>query len=242
MILKSKQIKVGCCGFGESMQHYFNEFKLVEVQKTFYQPPRLETAVKWREMAPEDFEFTVKAWQLITHEPASPTYRRMSKKIAEEDKTKYGAFKPTDEVFAAWEQTKEVARALAARIIIFQCPARFAPSEENIANMHKFFTSIDRQDFTFCWEPRGEWPQETILHLCQELDLVHCVDPFKQQSLYGSIRYYRLHGVTGYRYKFNALDLKLLLDKCDADRVNYVLFNNVSMLEDARRFLAIAEK
>jgi len=50
---------------------------VVEVQQTFYQIPRIATGKRWREEAPPDFEFTMKAWQLITHEPSSPTYRRL---------------------------------------------------------------------------------------------------------------------------------------------------------------------
>lgn len=43
------------------MEHYFREFRLVEVQQTFYKPPRLEIALHWGVQAPPDFEFTVKA-------------------------------------------------------------------------------------------------------------------------------------------------------------------------------------
>lgn len=58
------------------MKDYFKQFKLVEVQQTFYKLPKLETALKWRGTAPSDFEFTLKASQLITHPAASLTYRR----------------------------------------------------------------------------------------------------------------------------------------------------------------------
>jgi len=57
---------IGCCGFQVSRQKYFKEFQLVEIQNTFYKLPWLETAVKWREQAPVDFEYTMKAWQGIT--------------------------------------------------------------------------------------------------------------------------------------------------------------------------------
>ncbi|GFO96643.1 hypothetical protein ig2599ANME_0832 [groundwater metagenome] len=67
---------VGCCGFPTSLEKYFQTLRLVEVQKTFYKPPMLSTATKWRESAPKNFEFTVKAWQLITHLPESPTYKK----------------------------------------------------------------------------------------------------------------------------------------------------------------------
>jgi uncharacterized protein YecE (DUF72 family) len=54
-------IKTGCCGFPTGMKTYFEKFRLVEIQKTFYNPPKLETAKRWREMVPKDFEFTIKA-------------------------------------------------------------------------------------------------------------------------------------------------------------------------------------
>jgi uncharacterized protein YecE (DUF72 family) len=79
--MNKDEIKIGCCGFAVSQQEYFKSFKLIEIQHTFYQLPLLKTAEKWRNSAPKDFEFTIKAWQLITHEPASPTYRRLREKI-----------------------------------------------------------------------------------------------------------------------------------------------------------------
>jgi uncharacterized protein YecE (DUF72 family) len=77
-------IKVGCCGFPVKRETYYHTFQVAEVQQTFYQPPLLATGKRWREEAPPDFEFTMKAWQLITHEPSSPTYRRLRMKIPEE--------------------------------------------------------------------------------------------------------------------------------------------------------------
>ena len=73
-----KNIRVGCCGFPRARSEYYKAFQLVEVQQTFYHPPALKTVEKWRSDAPGDFEFTLKAWQLITHEFKSPNYRRSS--------------------------------------------------------------------------------------------------------------------------------------------------------------------
>ena len=33
------RIKVGCCGFPRGKKKYFQQFKLVEIQQTFYKPP-----------------------------------------------------------------------------------------------------------------------------------------------------------------------------------------------------------
>ncbi|MDZ7262837.1 MAG: DUF72 domain-containing protein [candidate division KSB1 bacterium] len=230
------KINIGCCGYSESKRKYFEEFQLVEIQQTFYQLPRLELARKWRKEAPEDFEFTLKAWQLITHEPSSPTYRRLQEKIPEPAKARYGSFKPTREVLKAWERTEEIARALAARIIVFQCPSSFQPTIENKANLRRFFETIDREHYLFAWEPRGKWSPEEVKTLCSELDLIHCVDPFKNEATYGPIYYFRLHGRTGYKYRYTEEDFAELLKMCAGEKEVYCLFNNVYMLEDARRF------
>ena len=118
-------------------KEYFKNFGLVEVQKTFYKPPKLETAIRWREEAPQEFEFAVKAWQLITHPPGSPTYRKAGIDVANE--SKYGYFRPTKEVFDAWERTAEIADALKAEVMVFQCPASFREEKGSIRNMREFF-------------------------------------------------------------------------------------------------------
>jgi len=227
-------IKVGCCGFPKAKKEYYAHFSVVEVQQTFYQPPQVETAQKWRAQAPEGFEFTLKAWQLITHPPTSPTYRRLRVEVDKPDR--YGFFRPTDEVIAAWESTKEIAEALEARIILFQCPASFTPTKEHIADMRAFFQAIERGGLFLVWEPRGKWGEEEIKGLCQELTLTHGVDPFQGLPVYGEIAYFRLHGIGGYRYRYSDEDLSGLLRWCREYKEGYCLFNNINMFEDARRF------
>ncbi len=229
-------IKVGCCGFSEAHYKYFKHFNLVEIQNTFYQPPKITTAVKWRNAAPGSFEFTMKAWQLITHKPTSPTYRRLKTRIPEKLKNRYGFFKPTREVLNAWEKTKQFALNLKATIIVFQCPPNFTPTEENLKNMRQFFTSVDRENFIFAWEPRGNWPKNLVKQLCDELNLIHVVDPFKDETISETIKYYRLHGIKGYNYQYTDEDLLRLIEFCSQGDKIYCLFNNVNMRNDALRF------
>jgi len=124
-------LRVGCCGFPKARVQYYECFPMVEVQQTFYQPPMTRTAERWRAEAPRDFEFTLKAWQLITHESKSPTYRRLRLPWDRKKLERCGSFKPSAEVQWAWERTLEMARALQARIVIFQTPASFQPSSAN---------------------------------------------------------------------------------------------------------------
>lgn len=231
-------IRVGCCGYTVSRDAYYRTFRVVEIQQTFYQLPQLKTAEKWRAEAPPGFEFTMKAWQLITHEPSSPTYRRLQEAIPEGAKERLGSFRPTPEVHEAWKRTAEFASALGATVIVFQCPAGFQPTPEHVTNLRTFFSQVDRGNFRFAWEPRGRWPEELVAELCKELDLIHCVDPLKEDCRTEGTVYYRLHGRTGYGYVYTDEDFRELCDKLRPGRVNYVMFNNVEMFKDAQRFLA----
>lgn len=230
------KIKVGCCGFSVAREKYYKNFNLVEIQKTFYQPPQEKTAEKWRNETPNDFEFTLKAWQLITHPPQSPTYRKLKSAIPDEKKKNYGFFKPTDEVFQAWEKTEMIASILKAKIIVFQCPKSFEPIEENIKNLTKFFKKIKRKDFLFAWEPRGDWKKEKVVKLCDKLDLIYCVDLFKNKPYHQKCGYLRLHGKGGYRYKYTDEDLNILKKVCGSFPEIYSMFNNIYMWDDALRF------
>ena len=232
------EIKVGCCGFAVAQKKYFELFKVIEIQQTFYQLPEIKTAEKWRSAAPPGFEFTMKAWQLITHVPSSPTYRRLRERIDPGKSDRYGGFRPTREVLEAWKRTSAFAKTLGASIIVFQCPASFRPLEQNVKNMRAFFGEIDREGFMFAWEPRGTWPDELIKRLCEDLDLIHCVDPFKNEPLFGAIDYFRLHGITDYVYTYTDKELEILRKKM-SEKPTYVMFNNNTMKEDALRFMKI---
>jgi len=185
---------------------------------------------------PSDFTFTLKAWQLITHDPSSPSYHKADLDSADEKKDRYGTFRSTDEVSEAWDRTREIARTLRAPILFFQCPASFESTDQHKENMRAFFDEIERGDVTFAWEPRGEWDDSEVGELCEELDLVHCVDPYDGLPVTEGLAYFRLHGIDGYTYNYTEDDLDQLLTWCERFDEVYVLFNNVSMWEDALRF------
>ena len=243
-------VKIGCCGFPMPRAEYYQRFPVVEIQQTFYNLPRIRTAERWRREAlvrrssngSVDFEFTMKAWQLITHEPSSPTYRRLRKAIPEAEKALYGNFQPSDPVLKAWSDTAAVARALGASVIVFQCPPRFTPTPTHVESLRKFFSTIDRTGFTAAWEPRGQWPSDLTRGLCADLDLIHVVDPLKQLPRSEGLRYFRLHGVTGYRYLYTDEDLEGVAEQCAPEVPAYVLFNNLFMGEDALRLQKLLDR
>ena len=256
----SQPIRAGVCGFCLPQSELFRRFKLLEVQQTFYWPPQLKTVERWRRTAPDDFEFTVKAFQAITHGPSSPTYRRT--KFTTDERSQCGGFCDTPVVRIAWMTTLELATALEARVVVFQCPPSFEASETNVRQMRRFFEWAERGWLRFAWEPRHEtWTSELIQELCAALDLIHVVDPLEKADVhsltggsvaaatstpatlnaFGKRRYLRLHGkaLGRFRYDYNRpysddelADIKRL---CEPGPT-YCLFNNKQMAIDAARF------
>jgi uncharacterized protein YecE (DUF72 family) len=82
--MKQNDLRVGCMGFAykewvgpfyplgtpskEYLRRYSSCFQTVELDTTFYAPPRLSAVEKWRDDTPDDFTFAAKVWQRITHE------------------------------------------------------------------------------------------------------------------------------------------------------------------------------
>jgi uncharacterized protein YecE (DUF72 family) len=240
-------LRLGCCGwsylrprefaglikkpFTSTLQAYVQLFDVAEVNSTFYRIPRPSTPGKWRGEANAlnpAFEFTVKAYQGITH-------RRRFFRVSRSEV----------------EALMETANALRADTILFQSPASFQPSTQNIRTIKNFFSSFDRESRIFAWEPRGKWAEsnQAVVDVCESADLVHCVDPFRDQPLcFGSqrIAYFRLHGLgepSMYRYSFSAGELgeicSLVHSLSGSLSRMYVFFNNVACYNDALKFAGI---
>ncbi len=198
----ASSIRIGTCGFRNTKESYAEVLSTVEIQHTFYQPPQVKTLEKWREAMPDGFEFTIKAWQLITHESTSPTYKRLKRTLTETEASEAGFFKPSAIVKEALEITLACAEALGARTILFQCPAKFTQTKENISNLRKFIQGIDQGDLNLAWEPRGAWDDKTVKKICDDLELWHVVDPFARPTVTPDRCYYRLHGIPRWRYTY----------------------------------------
>ena len=135
-----------------------------------------------------------------------------------------------------------MAAALGARTVLFQCPAKFTQTDENIARLRQFFTTRKRKKLNFAWEPRGGWDAAVVRELCKELDLWHAVDPFKTPTVTPDRCYYRLHGVVRWRYTYEDGELEELVSLLPDSGLSYVFFNNITMFEDALRFEKILKE
>src|SRR3954447_25070603 len=155
------EVRIGLCGFTMAFTDYVREFPVVEVQQTFYEPPGDATLLRWRRRAPLRFEFALKAWQLITHEASSPTYRRLRRPLSSEQRRECGSFRATPVVLDAWSRTLECAALLRASAVLLQCPRSFRATPENADRLRAFFAAVARPpELRVLWEPRGPWPAE----------------------------------------------------------------------------------
>lgn len=251
------KVKIGCCGFPVSRRKYYSVLSTVEVQQTFYKLPTESTVRRWREEAPKDFEFTVKAWQIITHHPRSPTWRKAGISIDPSEQKYYGLLKPTKQNFEAWEMFMNIVKILNSRVVIVQTPPYLSYSQENFRNVLRFFSYVKSRypDYIIGWEPRGTWKEniDKIKEIVGRTKILHVVDPFKMKPvlLNTDTCYFRLHGIgpreVNYRYKYTKEDFRKLVDILedimeDGVTLCYVMFNNIYMFNDALEFKEYLKK
>src|SRR4051812_33409423 len=95
---KQGEVRVGCSGWQYPhwrgrfypaelpqrawLEHYAHEFDTVEVNASFYRPPRPEVSATWGERVPPGFLFAWKASRFLTHmkklkDPAEPLARML---------------------------------------------------------------------------------------------------------------------------------------------------------------------
>jgi len=248
-------VKVGVCSFTRKM---YNMFKIVEVQQTFYNIPQRKTVERWRKEAPQDFEFSFKIFQGLTHPHNSPTWKRYRGKLSEEQKRLVGNLS-LNELTQQWVKTMiEFANILKAPLLVVQTPASFKCTSENIEQAREFFRYFSDElekhgvETLIGWEPRGDWLKEenrsALRKIIDEIPrLIHVVDPFfHEQVIIKETSYFRLHGkpYLNYRYKYSEDDfefLKQLVKKLEREGVReaYFMFNNTNMINDALRFSSI---
>ncbi|HIQ13327.1 MAG TPA: DUF72 domain-containing protein [Thermoprotei archaeon] len=235
-------IKIGICGFSTSKRKIYSKLKLLEIQKSFYQPGQIETYIRWRNEAPKDFEFTVKAWQGLTHDIKSPTWRRFKGSLYGEP-SNYGGLRLNNETRYAIKKSIEICRAVGSSKLVIQLPPKLEWREYMIDTL-KY---ISQYGYTICLEPRNKsWFTGNVQEILRRLEIVFVTDPFKDGiiDLNNDLIYLRLHGIGGYRYRYTENDLKRLIQMVNKyiDRDIYILFNNVYMYEDALTLLNLVRE
>ena len=226
------KLVVGCCGTGGlSLSRYLASFNAMEVQETFYRRVRAERLRGWRERAGDEFTFTMKAFQGLTHPASSPTWRRSEWKPSK----KHGLLKPTDENLELWEEVIDNAKALRAKVIVVQLPPSFKNVEECRKNLFAFFSKASLSVKIAIEFRHMSWFVPEIGSWMEEMGILQAFDPFAQKKIVRSdVLYFRLHGKEkGYRYQYKSEELRELKEMI---KEGFVMFNNLAMLEDCNRF------
>lgn len=177
-------------GFHE-LEYLAQFFNAVEINSSFYNPPRPEVAKEWiRQVEGKDFEFTAKLWQRFTHDrSATPEDERVFKRGIDPlaDANRLGA-------------------------ILIQFPWSFKNDPENrqyLADLCKQF-----REYSLVLEVRhSSWNTPEILEMLAELNVGFCnIDqPVIGRSIQPSehvtapVGYVRLHG-RNYKEWFSAKD------------------------------------
>ncbi len=240
------KIAVGTSGFPVARDRYFRALGAVEISSSFHRLPRLETAKRWKEEAPEGFSFLLQAWLPISHSPQSPDFARVKPPFEAREKLRAGHFQDTDVVARAWEATSAVAEALGAKIILFKTPSSFHPSADHLRDMYRFFKRIRRGERLLAWEPRGGgWEAAVLERIYRDLGLINACDPFGRAGRHGTVHYFRLAGKREERrvdpgYRYDQSELVELSRRCEG-KPSYVIFDNHAMWEDARRFQGVVD-
>lgn len=184
--------------------------------------PSLEQVEKWRRIVPEDFQFSVRAHQSITHK-----YKLQS----------------VEKAFDAFEKMKHICNILRAKILHFQTPPSLKPNVAFSDSIRNFFASADLGKLRLALELRGLQSSklpDALLKVMYDYNMIHCVDLSKGQapSFESDIMYTRLFG-KGRHNVYQPTDEELVEIDKKASRAKsqriVMSFHFVRMYTDAAR-------
>ncbi|MFH1856590.1 MAG: DUF72 domain-containing protein, partial [Candidatus Omnitrophota bacterium] len=189
--------------------YYCEHFKTVEINNSFYHLPSIETFKNWREEAPEDFIFSVKASRFITH----------MKKLKDPKKS-------LEKFLTHSANLKEKLGP-----ILFQLPPHWKLNLERLENFIKHLPRDLKAVFEF---RENSWFCKDVYDLLSEAGYGFCVHDMQDincpRVITASPVYIRFHG-TAYVYggKYTRTQLKDwagFIKKCAKNSEVYVYFNN----------------
>jgi len=212
----------------DELKFYSTYFNAVEINSTFYRPCSAKTADSWVKRTPDDFEFTLKAWQQFTHNKGEWT---------------------ADEVSEFKEGIEPLVDSGKLGCILFQFPASFRYTPDTLDRLKLLFESFDGYPKSIELRHKS-WddilPSLEAFAVPAFIDEPKFKDSIRQDfgDVHGPILYLRLHGRRfekwwqhehrneryDYLYSREELQpyvvrLKSVLDNKDIQRA-YVFFNN----------------
>lgn len=192
-------------------EFYQRHFNTVEINNSFYRLPTAQTFDNWRESAPRNFQYAVKASRFITH----------MKKLKDPKSS-------SEKFFIAAERLEEKLGP-----ILFQLPPRWKLNIERFQEFLEFLPPEHKYAFEFREE---SWLVPEVFALLRKYKAAFCIHDFADMKIPTEITadftYIRFHGPTSAKYWGSYSDDEL---QRWADRINgwrrdlsaaYVYFNN----------------
>jgi uncharacterized protein YecE (DUF72 family) len=134
----------------EMLSYYAARLSAVEINNTFYRVPQKAVLESWAAQVPENFRFTLKASQRITH------------------------FKRLNEVESETKYFLEIASALEERlgVVLFQLPPNMKKDLERLAAFLEILPPGVRATFEF---RHPSWLEDDVLELLSSKNLPLCI-------------------------------------------------------------------
>lgn len=206
-----------------SLRAYSEVFNFVEVNSTFYEYPETRTVEHWRRTVPNDFTFTVRCHQDLTHRIG---------------------LRPVDEAYAVFSQMIGYCRILNAPFLHLETPASYVFDEEKVKQAADFFSSVDLKEVRLAWEIRSPIT-EKVVNLMRDFGIAHSIDLSWEEPAYRSdVVYARLFGKGRHNvYQFTdeeleEIDQKIL--RVEA-KIAVITYHGIRMNADALRFKTYKE-
>jgi len=209
--------------------HYAAEFDTVEINNSFYRPPKPETFDNWRDQAPTGFCYTVKANRYVTQ----------AKKLKDPEETVPNIMAPI----------RHLGPTLGP--VLYQLPPRF---KLNLERLERFLEVVPK-DATNVFEFREpSWYDDRVFALLEQAGASFCAHDMpglqSPRLALGPAAYVRFHGGEG-KYWGRYSDERLLdwadwmVAEAKSGRTVWAYFNNdaeAHAVHDARTLQAMVRQ
>ncbi len=200
-----------------SLKTYSEIFNFVEVNYTFYQYPKIQMVENWRRTVPENFTFSVRCHQDLTH--------------------KIG-LKPVNSAYEVFYQMLVYCDALRSQYLVLETPAYYEINQDNLRDAKDFFSSLNLRGIRLFWEYRA--PINGVVNgLMQDFSIIQCADLSKESPSYNlDVTYSRLFGKGQHNiYQFTDDEIMEIDQKAKATKSKIVLlsYHGLRMNSDAAR-------
>jgi uncharacterized protein YecE (DUF72 family) len=155
------------------LEYYMARFHTVEINNSFYQLPKAETLILWRDTVPQGFVFTAKASRYITH----------MKKLKD----------PEESLAKFLERVAVLGRKLGP--ILFQLPPKW---RMNLERIREFLAALP-PDHRYAFEFRDQsWYRPEVYEALSEYQTAFCIyelaGHLSPKQVTADFVYIRLHG------------------------------------------------